>query len=655
MEQPASGSQWAEHTAAGGRTYYYNKVTRATTWEKPDELKTPQERQSVWKEYSKDGRPYWYNTVTKKSTWTRPEEVAASPGRVPDASPQHSGLRVASPAATAAKDAPAADRPPESRSAGALEARRLSSSATDRRSASRASGAEAQRAGRREYRTAEEAEAAFAEMLRRHGVGGDWTWEQALRAVVRDADYRALRTLPERRAAFGRYAGAAREAEEAQRRDRERRQREDLFALLDTLPITEHTRFGRVRQLAGDHAAMRAVPSDAERERLFAAYMDERLQELADERRRCREQAAGAVAEFLADLLAGAKWPDVKPRLLAAFDAQMMPILRADEATRLPMDAQYCFVRDRGRAADPEAGLSVLDLIDAYDQAIAAAERREADRREAERDAAFRRERQNRDAFRALLEERAAQLTPSSTWSEFYPQIKGDPRYIAMLGQAGSTPLELFWDSVELLSDSYYRQRKRLEAAMRDLGFQMRPETPLSAVCDFAAEHCADVPERCLGYIHEQLLIKARRRQEEDAERARRARRRRLDDFRHALHGLDPPLGPDASWDRDRPRVAALPEFRDVGDEAACREVFAAVAERLRERALQQRDARRRSSDARKRSRSRAPADDDSADHHHHHHHRRTRPRPADGDNEREEGAVVVEEGSDLEEGEMVD
>lgn len=34
---------WAEHTAADGRKYYHNKVTKATTWEKPNELKTADE------------------------------------------------------------------------------------------------------------------------------------------------------------------------------------------------------------------------------------------------------------------------------------------------------------------------------------------------------------------------------------------------------------------------------------------------------------------------------------------------------------------------------------------------------------------------------------------------------------------------------------
>lgn len=32
-------SDWSEHKAPDGRTYYYNAITKQSLWEKPDELK----------------------------------------------------------------------------------------------------------------------------------------------------------------------------------------------------------------------------------------------------------------------------------------------------------------------------------------------------------------------------------------------------------------------------------------------------------------------------------------------------------------------------------------------------------------------------------------------------------------------------------------
>lgn len=36
-------SEWTEHKAPDGRTYYYNTVSKQSLWEKPNELKTPAE------------------------------------------------------------------------------------------------------------------------------------------------------------------------------------------------------------------------------------------------------------------------------------------------------------------------------------------------------------------------------------------------------------------------------------------------------------------------------------------------------------------------------------------------------------------------------------------------------------------------------------
>jgi pre-mRNA-processing factor 40 len=36
-------SDWTEHKAPDGRTYYYNSVTKQSLWEKPAELKTSAE------------------------------------------------------------------------------------------------------------------------------------------------------------------------------------------------------------------------------------------------------------------------------------------------------------------------------------------------------------------------------------------------------------------------------------------------------------------------------------------------------------------------------------------------------------------------------------------------------------------------------------
>ncbi|KAJ2364201.1 U1 snRNP protein [Coemansia sp. RSA 2610] len=605
---------WIEYTSPEGRAYYFNRDTRVTTWEKPDELKTPQERDSVWKEYSKDGRAYWYNTKTKQSTWTRPDALRPQPEAAdadrPDEPNGQADVAARQPRVESPRPMPVSParrtsaRHPSSESLPAAEQRVGSDNNAVRGSRSRppvppSSALDTRPSGRREYRTAEEAEKVFADMLRRHNVGGDWSWEQMLRAVANDPDYRALKTLPERKDAFRRFASAAREVERETRRAEQRKQRDEFFALLDSLPISEYTRFRKVRHLAGDRAEFLAVPSDKERAQLLDAYIDEHVARLGEERRQTRSARMREATEFLGTLPVSASWEDVKERLVAQFDGQLMPILQREG---VPLDTLYFFARDKDSVSDPESGLSMLDLMEVYERAISDAERREAEQHKQKRELKHRTQRQHRDAFRQLLAEHSAQFTPTTTWTEFYPQIKGDARYLAMLGQPGSSPLDLFWDQIELLSDELYHERKRLESAMREHGFGMQTDTPIDAVRAFASGHC-DLPASHLDYIYEQLVIKARRRQDEEDERRQRHRRRQLEDFKYALYKLEPALAPESTWDEEKARIGRLPEFKAVGDEAACREVFDLAVERQRERA-QQRLRKRRDSEPRKRSRS---------------------------------------------------
>lgn len=38
-----SHPEWSEHKSPDGRVYYYNSVSKQSSWEKPDDLKTPAE------------------------------------------------------------------------------------------------------------------------------------------------------------------------------------------------------------------------------------------------------------------------------------------------------------------------------------------------------------------------------------------------------------------------------------------------------------------------------------------------------------------------------------------------------------------------------------------------------------------------------------
>lgn len=71
-------------------------------------------------------------------------------------------------------------------------------------------------------------------------------------------------------------------------------------------------------------------------------------------------------------------------------------------------------------------------------------------------------QRKAREGFQALLADLhdKGKLTSMSLWSELYPVIRSDPRFNNMLGQPGSTPLDLFKFFVAELKDRLIDEKK---------------------------------------------------------------------------------------------------------------------------------------------------------------------------------------------------
>ena len=98
-------SDWREvKDKASGKTYYYNKVTKKTSWKRPAEMDeaapaaAAPAAKSDWKELKDkaSGKTYYYNKATKATSWKKPADFGGAAAASP------------SPAATAKKPAAAA-------------------------------------------------------------------------------------------------------------------------------------------------------------------------------------------------------------------------------------------------------------------------------------------------------------------------------------------------------------------------------------------------------------------------------------------------------------------------------------------------------------------------------------------------------------------
>lgn len=412
---PPNPAVWQEAKAPDGRTYFYNPVTRETSWSKPDAMMTPLERalaNQPWKEYSTpDGRKYYSNSQTKETVWDVPAQykdaldAAQSASRPPSQAPAFvAGGSTA--LSTYNPDAPA----------NVYESRRSDLALP-----------QINKEVVPDYSSFQEAEAAFLKLLKRSNVQPDWSWEQAMRATIKDPQYRALKDPKDRKAAFEKYAVEVRQQERERAKERFAKLRTDFLAMLKTHPEVRHySRWKTIRPIIERETVFRAAESEDERKQLFEEY-------IVDLKKQNLEQEASRRKSALTDLTAILNALNLEPYTRWA---QAQEVLQSHE--KIKSDENFKL-------------LSKSDILTAFESHIKSLERTFNDARQQQKANKARIERQHRDAFTDLLQELRAhnKLKANTKWKDLLPQIEDDPRYVAMLGQSGSSPLDLFWDAVE--------------------------------------------------------------------------------------------------------------------------------------------------------------------------------------------------------------
>ncbi|KZF22302.1 hypothetical protein L228DRAFT_283464 [Xylona heveae TC161] len=559
---------WQEARNADGRVYYYNSQTKASQWTKPLEMMNPTERalaNQPWKEYTaQGGRKYWSNTETKESSWNMPEVYKNALANVPAAAPSippaptfvaggTSSLPSFQPPRSR-DDFSGADRMGQDRPMGygpvdmnGIRGTPLGSSQTDPA-----------------YSSFEEAEAAFMKLLRRANVQPDWSWEQTMRAIIKDSQYRALKDPKDRKAAFEKYAAEVRMQEKDRAKERLAKLRADFAIMLRSHPEIKHyTRWKTARPIIEGETIFRSTNDDNERRQLFEEYMIELKKAHAEHVATTRKAAM--------DELAG---------ILKALDLE--PYTRWSEAQGIIQ------ANDRFQGDDMFKTLSKSDILTAFEDHIKTLERTFNDARQQQKNSKARRERQNRDNFVGLLKDlkSAGKIKAGTKWMNVLPLIEDDPRYVAVLGQPGSTPLDLFWDAVEDEERALRGTRNEVLDVMDDKRYEITQKTTFE---DFLSlmqtdRRTADIDRDSLSLIFERLREKALRRSEDDKHQAERHQRRAIDALRSRIKHLDPPVLIGDTWEQVRSRVQNTEEYQALDSDDSRRTAFEKVIRRLKEK-----------------------------------------------------------------------
>ncbi|KAF2796170.1 hypothetical protein K505DRAFT_323544 [Melanomma pulvis-pyrius CBS 109.77] len=571
-------SVWQEVKTADGSIYYFNTVTRGTQWNKPAEIMSDNERALVgtpWKEYKNpEGKPYWHNSETQTTTWTVPDVVKQNlqgiqqtqqPPQRPAAAPPSTwaaGPTSHMPAYGQRHNERDDYQPPERR-----ERDREAGYGGDRSAAAFGSSVELQ------FSSPEEAEAAFMKVLKQLKVQPDWEWIRAMRAGIRDPNWRAIPEPEKRHEAFKKYCEELRAQEKNKEQERQAKMRLDFTAMLRSHPeIVHYTRWKTALPIIEDESIFRAAKDDSERRQLFEEYIVTLKRDHAEKESEDKKFALAELTSVFHDL-------------------KLEPFTRWHAAEeKLQKNEQF-----NSEKFEP---LSRLDVLTSFQKHIKHLQREHNERVQFERRAKYRVERKNRDEFKVLLKELKAngRLKAGSKWKEIHLLIEDDPRFLAMLGQNGSTPLELFWDVLEEEEGKFRTLRRYALDVLEQQRFEVVTTTTFD---EFLAVMRTDprttkIDDSSMSSIYGYVIAKVKKREEEERRDVEHNERHAMDDLRSVLKHLDPPVLVTDTWEATRVRVEKTDEFRALKSDALRQSVFDKYIRRLKEKESDRRDRNRR-------------------------------------------------------------
>jgi pre-mRNA-processing factor 40 len=460
-----SSQEWKEHVNSDGRKFYYNIVTKESTWEKPDALKTPEELQCEWTEYfNKEGKAYYYNSKTKKSQWEKPKEyiemidkkksaqqqiqsqgqsipsnqlvgnipsgpfgVLGAPSNFPGQLPQVSQITPSIPLPAPINPNPVIPN--------SLISQKLSQLSEYDIKLKEIEEKKKMTALEIEKLPKEDIDKLFKDMLRKSGVTSTWKWEDCERVLYSEEVWKAVKTFSEKRNLFNEYIREFKNREREEMRLKKEKLKVKFRQMLEEdSSLTSDTKFGKIIMKFCHDERWRAI-DEREREELFQDYMDDLDKRENEEKRMIKENKIKIFRKMLEDkkLPYTTKWRDI---VLNFKDDQIFSSM--EKIDRLKTFTDY-----------------ITELEEK--------ERQEKD--EAKKFMHYR----NRENFRELLIEKvnSKEITTETKWKKFVATIKDMAEYTNLLGQEGSTPNDLFDDVIIKLKENYKKNKEILKKLLK--------------------------------------------------------------------------------------------------------------------------------------------------------------------------------------------
>jgi len=268
----------------------------------------------------------------------------------------------------------------------------------------------------------------FKDKLRTLGITVTWKWEDASRLLFNEPEWKAIRTFSEKRNLFNEYINDLKNKEREEiylKREKNKSKFRQLLSEDNT--INSDSTYTEVMSRLSYDERWRSV-DEKEREDIFEDYIDLIYKKEEDEWKKERE---------------------VKKKLF----------LEKLKFKKIKSDALWKNIAVEFKDDPVFASMEKIDRIQAFADYITTLESEEKkEKKEKEKYQGY----LNREKFRELLQISVEEkkLNIDTKWSEFVSEIKDREEYLNMLGQEGSTPLELFQDKKYELKKDYKKVKK---------------------------------------------------------------------------------------------------------------------------------------------------------------------------------------------------
>merc|ERR1712051_1128953 len=420
------------------------------------------------------------------------------------------------------------------------------------------------------FKDKKEAMEAFKDLLRERNVPSMANWEAALKLINKDQRWENLCKLTEKKQVFNAYK--IKEEKEEQRLRAKKNKEELEEFLMNNDRITSTMKYFRCDELFGESTVWKNVP-EIERREVFEDSMVNLATKEKERAKALRKRNTNRLTDIL-DRMTNIKynttWEQAQQMLLdnPAF---------ADDDDLLAMDKE--------------------DALIVFEDHIRQLEKEEDVEKDKERKRQKRHQRKNRDALIELLDElhEAGKLTSMSLWVELYQAICADNRFPNMLGQPGSTPLDLFKFYVEDLKSRYTMEKKVIKEILREKNYDLKASTTFE---EFATMICEDNRSATLDagnvkLTYNSLLEKAEAKEKERVKEESRKLRKLETNFRTLLAKL--PIEPTTPWETARPQLEKEPEFEAIKQEFERERVYKEFMKDLEESCMHSHTKRKKS------------------------------------------------------------